>query len=185
MSLDGRIDGDDLSVNIYQRSARVAGVDRGVGLDKMLESGHYTRTADETDDAGGIRSRQAERISNGDHQIAHHQGSGCGHVATRLVRRVRHGHFPHRAAGEAIEADQVSVVGGEEDPVAHERHAAIRLRAPATRAGVAHGNTTAARPCVAPDLASRARVQRAHLAGSGDIHHAIADQRGHLQIEIV
>src|SRR6266511_1623381 len=78
---DGGGDPDDLAGGVHQRPARVAGVDRGVGLDGVAD-GHGRPAAlvdaeaavQGADDAGGDRPFQAERAADGQHGVADLEG---------------------------------------------------------------------------------------------------------------
>src|SRR3954462_3092197 len=67
--LDLRVDADHARVAVEQRAARVAGVDRGIGLDGARD-GEPVRRVDLApeggDDAGGERALEAERVADGD-----------------------------------------------------------------------------------------------------------------------
>ena len=61
---------------VGQRAAGVAGVERGVGLDDVLDHPRRPavaggqRAAQPADHAGGDRAGQAERVADGDHELA-------------------------------------------------------------------------------------------------------------------
>ena len=97
-----------------------------------------------------------------------------------MLRRFRHEDVPSQRSGQAVQADQVSIVGRIEDTVAEQCHAAIRALGRVGRDGEAGG----ARPRVPPDFLSAARVERVDLVGAGDVHHAVGHQRSGLQSEI-
>src|SRR5690606_6220720 len=76
---DRRVDADQLAAQIDQRTAGVAGVDGGIGLNEILiplntEAGATQRT----DDAGSHGLPKPERIANRDHKI-----SNLGRIAVR------------------------------------------------------------------------------------------------------
>ena len=99
-----------------------------------------------------------------------------------MSRRPRNGEVdvPHQAAGEAVQTNQVRIVGREEDSIAQESHAAVRAFG-----GVARNRAAcSARARIAPDLASGARVERADPVRSRDVHHAVAHQRSSLQSDV-
>src|SRR5690348_16053221 len=69
---DGRVDSDELAAQVYQRSARIAGIDRGVSLDEVLVSLDPKTTASQrADDPRSHRLPESERVADGDHEIAH------------------------------------------------------------------------------------------------------------------
>src|SRR5262249_31557973 len=69
---DGRVDTNQLAVRVDQRPARVAAVNRGVGLDEILEAFDLAAeaTSGGTDDAHGDRTAQAERLPDRERHIA-------------------------------------------------------------------------------------------------------------------
>src|SRR5438132_3970841 len=75
---DGRVDADDLTRPVEQRTPRVAGVDRGVGLNGAaqqvdLVAGYgrlLARIAPRTDDAFGDRLLQAQRRADSNRRLA-------------------------------------------------------------------------------------------------------------------
>ena len=108
----------------------------------------------------------------GHHQVAHGERRGRGEV---VQMPVRHLGVPNQFAGEAVQRDQVGVVGGHEDTVARRGHAAI---------GAAHGGGRQAGgglAAVMPDLAAGAGVQRITFVGHGNVHDAAHHDRRHLQ----
>src|SRR6186997_2369141 len=69
VALDLSVDADDLALSVEERTARVAVVDRGVGLDrvvdrKVVRRGHLTVQC--ADDSGSNRSLEPERAADGD-----------------------------------------------------------------------------------------------------------------------
>ena len=93
------VDADDRARRIDQRPARVAGIDRGVGLDDILD--HLAAVARQgavkrADDASGDGALQAHRAANGDDELPHLELIGvaqprraqmCYHSALRCARR--------------------------------------------------------------------------------------------------
>ncbi len=73
---DGGVDADDLAGHVDQRSAGVAGVDRGVGLDGVDVRRLARRVAggdrplERGDDARGHRGGEAQRGADGDDRVA-------------------------------------------------------------------------------------------------------------------
>ena len=86
-----------------------------------------------------------------------------------MLAVVGHLGVPHQAAGQAIDGDDVSVVGDHEDLVAQDRHAAV-----GAGAGVAH-HACGAGTLVAPDLTAMQRVDGMHFVDGADVHHAVDD----------
>ena len=68
---DGRVDADEFSIEVNQRAARIARVDRGVGLDEvliaLLAKAGPTERANE---AGGHGLTKAKGVADGDDKIA-------------------------------------------------------------------------------------------------------------------
>src|SRR3954454_4963953 len=75
-SRDRRVDADDLSVEVHQRAAGVALVDRGVGLQAVVDDRravfalHTDRAVERADDARGDRAGQALRRADRHHLLA-------------------------------------------------------------------------------------------------------------------
>src|SRR5208282_2395104 len=61
---------DYVAVEIHQRPAAVAGIDRGIRLDEILAVGNADPAILRTDDAGRDRAFQSERLAEGQHPIA-------------------------------------------------------------------------------------------------------------------
>ena len=68
--VDRRVDADHLAVHVEQRAARVAAVDRRVGLDEVVVRPLMDVAAARRDDAGGHGAAQAERIADRQHPVA-------------------------------------------------------------------------------------------------------------------
>src|SRR6476646_9592629 len=69
---DGGIDADEMPVHVDQRTAGIAGIDCGIGLDEELIVGDADLRAREgRDDAARHRLPYAERIADGEHEVAH------------------------------------------------------------------------------------------------------------------
>ena len=112
-----------------------------------------------------------------DDQVAGHQRRRGRAVVLRLVGHVD---IPAKRAGEAVERDHVSVVGGEEYAVAQKRHAAVGALG-GIRGDIRAGR---ARPRVAPDFRAATRIQGADLIGAAHVHHPIDRHRCSFQAEI-
>ena len=107
-----------------------------------------------------------------DDEVADHQRRR--HRAVVLAVVVHLG-VPRQRPGEAVEGDDVGVVGDREQEVAPHRDAAVE-----PDRGVAD-EPLGPRLRVAPDLASGRRVERVYLVHRGDVHHAGDDHRRPLQ----
>src|SRR5690349_14479431 len=66
----GGVDADQLALEVHQRAAGVARVDRGVGLDEVLVAAAEAGAAGGADDAGGHGLAEAERVADRDHEVA-------------------------------------------------------------------------------------------------------------------
>src|SRR5437773_6514661 len=75
---DGGIDADDFAARINQRPAAVAEVDRGVGLNVVVEAFVEQLASEEADHAHGHRVLVSERVADRAHPLAHAERSGCG-----------------------------------------------------------------------------------------------------------
>src|SRR5258708_5425346 len=80
---------------------------------------------------------------------------------------IRHFDVPQQAASDAIERDEVGMVGPHEEAVFQYRHSAIDTARRVT------GQSSCAGTAVAPDLAAVAGVQSVGLVGGRHIHHAV------------
>ena len=71
---DRGVDADDLAARRDQRAAGIAGIERGVGLDDVLDHAAGDASGSERPsaeiDAGGHRPLEAERIADGDDKLA-------------------------------------------------------------------------------------------------------------------
>ena len=68
---DRGVNTDKLAGQIDQRAAGIAGIDRGVGLDEELIVGNADLSASERrDDAVRHRLADAERVADGEHDVA-------------------------------------------------------------------------------------------------------------------
>src|SRR3954447_25615869 len=71
--LDLRIDPDHAPIGSDERSARVAGVDRGVGLDDVVDReavGSLDLALKRRDDSGGHGAVEPEWVADGDHRVS-------------------------------------------------------------------------------------------------------------------
>src|SRR3954469_13120330 len=149
---DRRVDADHLAVHVEQRSARVAFVDRGVGLDVVVIRAGLDVPAARRDDAGRDRAAEAERIADRDDPVArpHLVGVAERHGLERLFGlHAQHGEVDLRILADDLglealavredDADVVrvadDVVVGDDDPRRIDDEArAERVRAALTRA---------------------------------------------------
>jgi hypothetical protein len=110
---DRGVDADQVAVHVDQRAARVAGVDRRVGLDEVLVVLDADRgPADRRDDAHGHRLADAERVADRQHDLAEPQlrrvADRDGLERRQLAALGRH-QLQHRDVAARIAADQPGV----------------------------------------------------------------------------
>ena len=100
---DRRVDADELAVQVHERAARVARVDRRVGLNEVLERLTVEAAAPErADDAGRHAVREAERIADRHDVVADAQRR---RIAERDARQVRGVDLQHREIRAFVRAD--------------------------------------------------------------------------------
>ena len=80
---DGGINADDFTFHIQERSAGVAGIDGGIGLDKIVIRSGPDDPAFGTDDAGGDGAIQAEGIADGHDPVPDFQIIGISQGGSR------------------------------------------------------------------------------------------------------
>ena len=77
------VDADQLAARVDQRAAGIAGIDRGIGLNEILEGRDAELTAaGGADDAVGDGLRQAQRIADRQHRIPDLQSDPSGPAAS-------------------------------------------------------------------------------------------------------
>ena len=90
---NGGIDADEATIDVDERAAGVPGIDRGIGLDKVLVTLDIGKdpdvTALRTDDAARDRFTDTKGIADGEHAVAHFDLGGVGKGDGRKV-------FPRR-----------------------------------------------------------------------------------------
>ena len=117
---DRRIDADDPALQVDQWTARIAGVDRRVGLDEILVAFDAETAAPErADDARGHGLAETERVADRQHEIADLQPVG---IADRDRGQTSGGNLQHGDVGVGVAADQFRgqppiVLGGDFDAV--------------------------------------------------------------------
>src|ERR671930_577817 len=132
---DLRVDADHAPGLVEQRPARVAGVDRGVGLDDLVDReavGRLDLAPDAGHDALGRRAVQAERVADGDGGVAHLDLARIGELqrldAARLAARVDvHDREVARRVGALDLAVEAAPVGAELDDDAVGAAADVRI----------------------------------------------------------
>jgi hypothetical protein len=113
---------------VGERAARVAGVERGVGLDHVVDDAAWRagarrqRAAERRDDAGRDRAGEAVRVADRDDELADAQPLGVAELGGHEVARVG---AQHREVRERVGADDLEL----------ELAAVDERRAPAAAAG--------------------------------------------------
>src|SRR5207248_11728230 len=92
---DGGVDADDAAAAVGERAARVAGVERGVGLDHVVDvpdsgaGAGWQRAAEGRDDAGGHGAAEPVRVSDRDDELADAQLLRVPELGGHEVARLR------------------------------------------------------------------------------------------------
>jgi hypothetical protein len=102
--VDQRVDADDLAPHVEQRSSGIARIDRDVGLDEGHQVLLWQVTPLRTDDAGGHRVLEPERLADRDHPFADLQ---LVRVADRDSRQVLGVDLDQRDVGPLVGADHL------------------------------------------------------------------------------
>ena len=93
-----------------QRAAGVAGVDRRVGLDDVVDReavGRLDRALERRDDAGGERALEAERVADRDRRIADLDGAARSRATSGLRSRPLGVDLEQREVGGRVLADDL------------------------------------------------------------------------------
>ena len=104
---DLRVDADHFALQVQQRTAGVARVDRHVGLDEGYVALVRQATPLGTDDTGGDRVIEAERRTDGQDPFAHFQLVRIAQFQGRQVLRLD---LQHRHVAARVRADQLGLV---------------------------------------------------------------------------
>jgi hypothetical protein len=104
--IDLRVDADHLALQVEERAARVAGIDRGVGLDERHIAAVGQRARGRADDALGHGVLEAERRADRGHPFAH---AHLGRIA-----ELHHGEparldLHHRDVGRLVGAQHLAL----------------------------------------------------------------------------
>src|SRR5690348_5839541 len=106
--IDHRVDADELPREVHQRAARVARIDRGVGLDVVLDAAlPQVLALQPGNDARGRGLAEAERVADRHHEIADAQFRGIGQRQRDEIGRVD---LDHRKVGLRVGADHFRLV---------------------------------------------------------------------------
>src|SRR5262245_22958949 len=181
---DLRVHADHARVRVEQRAARVAGVDRRVGLDDLVDLGAVGRAdvaPEAGDDPRGRGPVEAERVADGDGGVADLHAARVGERERVDVRRVGRRDLQDRQVGGRVRAEDRGV-----DAVAVGPEADRDLTRPADDVGVRDERPVAveeeARPGRAAgadrhDGRARLRVDRADRRARGRRLGALARRR--------
>ncbi len=104
---DRGIDADDLAVEIEQRTAGIAAIDGGVGLDVIVIRSGIDVAVARRDDAGGDRAAETERIADGDDPFAEPQLAGIAEL--HRLQRLVGVYAQERKVGLGVLADQIGL----------------------------------------------------------------------------
>jgi hypothetical protein len=103
--VDRRVDADQIAVHVHQRAPRIAGIDRRIGLNKILECvDAQMAAAERADDAGSDGLADAERIADRKHDVADARLLGLreGHRRQVLQIELEHGKIRIRIAADHL-----------------------------------------------------------------------------------
>ena len=105
---DGGVDADNLAVDVQQRTARIAGIDGGVGLDEILiRFDAHVGASGSRDDADRHGPVQAEGVADGDSPLADFQ---LVRIAQDRGRQVGSVDLDHGDVGLLIPPDDLRVI---------------------------------------------------------------------------
>ena len=150
---DRGVDADDASASVGERAARVARVQRRVGLDHVVDdpaAPGRQRAPERRDDARGDRAGEPVRVADRDHELADPQPLGVAQLGGDEVVRLgpKHGEVGVRVGADDVEAqlaavDERGAAGprraldhvrrGEQEPVRRDHHRAAAAGPPAAR----------------------------------------------------
>ena len=125
---DRRVDADDFAAAVDERPAAVAEVDRGVGLNVVVEAAVEQLAPEVADDPDRDGVLVRERIADGAHPLAHAQRFRVSHRRDRQVLRVD---LDQRDVGVGIDAEharlQAAAIGElHHDPLGVLDHVVVR-----------------------------------------------------------
>ena len=110
---DLRVDADHLALGVEQRAARVAGVDRRVGLDDLVDReavGRLDLALEAGHDARGRRAVEAERVADRDHAVADLRLVGVGELERADAAGVARVDLDGGEVGRGVDAEHLGVV---------------------------------------------------------------------------
>ena len=132
---DGGVDADDVAAAVDERAAGVAGVERRVGLDDVVDDpgrlagARRQRAAERGHHAGGHRAGEAVRVADRDDELADAQRGGVAELGrrVRLALGAQDGEVGERVRSHHARLDLAAV--GERGLNARPRRAGSRRRA--------------------------------------------------------
>ena len=104
--INERVDADNLAAHVEQRPARVAGVDRDVGLDERDQILLRQVASLRADDSRGHRVLEPERLADRDHPFADLELVG---IADRDLRQILRIDLQQRNVGALVGADDLGL----------------------------------------------------------------------------
>ena len=104
---DRGVDADHFAVDVEQRTAGIAAVDGGVGLDVVVIGAGVDVAVARRDDAGRHRAAEAERIADRHHPVADAHLVGIAELHRH--QRLRRLELQHREVGLLVDADQLGL----------------------------------------------------------------------------
>ncbi len=179
------VDADQLAVDVEQRPAAVARVDRRVGLDEVVVGPALgaDHALDGRDNPGGDGVAQPEGVADGDHRLADHQVVGAAHLHRGEALAAPGQDAQHRQVQAAVRAHQQGGVGavvsqldldlpraGDDVLVGQHIAPGIHHHARAQGAGLALGYGVAAEELVEEGILSAEGAAAAGLLGE-DVDH--------------
>src|SRR5690606_33310341 len=105
--VDRRVDADDVAVEIEHRAARIAEIDRGIGLDIAVVRAGAGIAMDRRDDTGGHRPAEAERIADRDYPVADARRGRVAEIHEGQAGRVD---LEERQVRRRVTADQLGLI---------------------------------------------------------------------------
>ncbi|MDF3039254.1 MAG: hypothetical protein K0Q71_1960 [Thermomicrobiales bacterium] len=174
---DGGIDPDHAPAGVNQRSSRVAGVERGVGLDDILDqpaTAGAQRAPQRRDDPSRDGRLEAEGVADGDDELARFESI---RIAELGRGQTAHRRLDHRQIGLRVVADHAC---GQGPPVGEgDFQTPGPLDDVAIGEDVAVGGDDDARPAAGHGVdALPARPLRRHVLFERDIDHGGPDALG-------
>jgi hypothetical protein len=186
---DLRVDADPLPRRVHERAAGVAAVDRRVGLEKVFEApvAEPRRAALGAHDPGGDRLPDAERIADGEHDVAdphpvrvtereRRQPRAVDAQHREVARRIRPD--DPRAEGAPVDELDLDLLGAVDDVMVRE-HVAVGAHEHAAAEPALDARRLRRRPGRAEEVAEERVVQeRVLLRRAGAALRAHRDHRG-------